>query len=301
VSTVPPGASISLCVVAKGGCDPAPFLTALREQDFRIGADVDVHLAHDEPLADPAALDAAGWQLHRCGGQPSILRLWGTAIAASTQRYVVTMDVECPPDKGWWSNLLRELGTGTRVFTGPVAPGWPPSEWMIVGYLVEYAQFHRPHHPSVHEVPGINFACERALLDSNDVLRERGWFKTFTLWRLAREQNIVASRCDEMQVVFRRKLEPRSFLRRRYLHGRCFGACRHQHPGQPPRWACVLFAPALPVLRCARVWRAAARHADLRLAYWRQLHWVVLSEIAWSWGEFLGYLLGAGDACDRLD
>jgi len=27
----------------------------------------------------------------------------------------------------------------------------------------------------------------------------------------------------------------------------------------------------------------------------------VLSEIAWSWGEFLGYLLGAGDACDRLD
>ena len=34
MSTVPPGTSISLCVVAKGGCDPAAFLTALQEQDF---------------------------------------------------------------------------------------------------------------------------------------------------------------------------------------------------------------------------------------------------------------------------
>jgi hypothetical protein len=301
VSARPPDTSISLCVVAKGRHDPVPFLKALRAQDFRVSGNVDVHLAHDAPLPDPAALEAAGWQLHRFSENMSILRLWGAAIAASTQRFVATLDIECPPDAGWWNSLLRELGAGSRVFTGPVAPGWRPSEWMIVGYLVEYAQFHRPHHPAVDEVPGINFVCERALLDSNDVLRERGLFKTFTLWRLAREQDIVAARCDEMQVVFRRQLEAKSFLRRRYLHGRCFGGCRNQQPGQPPRWACLLFAPALPVLRCARVWRAATRHADLRRAYWSQLHWVVLSEVAWSWGEFLGYLLGAGDACERLD
>jgi hypothetical protein len=301
VAALPPGTSISLCVVAKGRHDPAPFLEALRAQGFRVEGNVDVHLAHDEPLPDPAALERAGWQLHRCPEGTSILRLWGAAIAASTQRFVATLDIECPPDAGWWNTLLSELDTGKRVFTGPVAPGWRSSEWMVVGYLVEYAQFHRPHHPGVHEVPGINFVCERALLDSNDVLRQRGLFKTFTLWRLAREQKIVATRCDEMQVVFRRRLEPKSFLRRRYLHGRCFGGCRHEQPGQPLRWACVLFAPALPVLRCARIWRAARRHADLHRAYWRQLHWVVLSELAWSWGEFVGYLLGAGDACDRLD
>jgi hypothetical protein len=299
--TPPPGTSIGLCVVAKGQHDPAPFLEALLAQAFRVDANVAVHLAHDEPLSDPAALQRAGWQLHRCAEGTSILRLWGAAIAASPERFVATLDIECPPDAGWWNSLLSELGKGKRVFTGPVAPGWRPSEWMIVGYLVEYAQFHRPHHPAVHEVPGINFVCERALLDSNDVLRQRGLFKTFMLWRLAREQNIVAARCDEMQVVFRRGLEAKSFLRRRYLHGRCFGGCRHEQPGQPPHWACVLFAPALPALRCARIWRAARRHADLHHAYWRQLHWVVLSELAWSWGEFVGYVLGAGDACDRLD
>ena len=301
MSALPSDASISLCVVAKGRHDPGPFLTALRAEDFRVGANVDVHLAHDEPLPDPEALETAGWHLHRCPEDTSILRLWGAAIAESRQRFVATLDIECPPDSGWWANLLRELRSGKRVLTGPVAPGWRPSEWMIVGYLVEYAQFHRPYHPAVHEVPGINFVCERVLLDTNDVLRQRGWFKTFTLWRLAREQHIVAARCDEMQVIYRRELELRTFLRRRYLHGRCFGAYRHHQPGQPPRWACTLFAPALPILRCARIWRAAARHADLRRAYWRQLHWVVLSELAWSWGEFLGYLLGAGDACERLD
>jgi hypothetical protein len=301
VTALAPGTSISLCVVSKGRHDPAPFLKALLAQSFRVDDNVDIHLAHDEPLLDSAPLEAAGWRLHRCPGGTSILRLWGAAIAASTQRFVATLDIECPPDAGWWNSLLRELSAGKRVFTGPVAPGWRPSEWMIAGYLVEYAQFHRPHHPAVHEVPGINFVCERALLDTNEVLRQRGFFKTFTLWQLARERNIVAARCDAMQVVFRRRLEPKSFLRRRYLHGRCFGGCRHEQPSQPPRWACVLFAPALPVLRSVRIWRAARRHADLRRGYWRQLHWVVLSELAWSWGELVGYLSGAGDACDRLD
>jgi hypothetical protein len=301
VTEVVSGTSVSLCIVAKGRHDPAPFLQTLTAQGFRVADGVDVHLAHDASLPDSGALERAGWRLHRCPEGTSILRLWGAAIAASTQRFFVTLDVECPPDAGWWANLVRELATGRQVFTGPVAPGWRPSDWMIVGYLVEYAQFHRPYHTSVHEVPGINFVCERALVDSDDVLRDRGWFKTFTLWRLERESKIVVARCDAMQVVFRRVLEPRSFLRRRYLHGRCFGACRHQQRGQPPRWACALFAPALPPLRCMRVWKAARRHPDLHRGYWRQLHWVIASEIAWSWGEFLGYILGAGDACERLD
>ena len=292
---------MSLCIVAKGRPDPTGFVRALRAQAFQVGAGVEVHLAHDEPLANAAALEAAGWRLHRCPKGTSILRLWGAAIAESSQRFFATLDIECPPDSGWWPNLVRELATGKRVFTGPVDPGWRPSDWMIVGYLVEYAQFHSPYHPAVHEVPGINFVCERALVDSNEVLRQRGWFKTFTLWRLAREKNIVAARCDAMRVVFRRVLEPKSFLRRRYLHGRCFGARRHEQPGQPPRWACAVFAAALPLLRCLRVWRAARRHEDLHRGYWRQLHWVVLSELAWSWGEFVGYVAGAGDACERLD
>jgi hypothetical protein len=301
VTALPPCTSISLCVAAKGRRDPAPFLEALLAQSFRVDGNVDVHLAHDAPLPDSAPLEAAGWRLHRCPEGTSILRLWGTAIAASTQRFVATLDVECPPDAGWWHGVLRALGAGSPVFTGPVAPGWRPSEWMIVGYLVEYAQFHRPHHPAVHEVPGINFVCERALLDSSDALRRRGFFKTFTLWRLARDRNIAVKRCDDMQVVFRRRLAAKSFLRRRYLHGRCFAACRHEQPDQPPRWACVLFAPALPGLKCWRIWRAARRHRDLHRAYWRQLHWVVLSEVAWSWGELVGYVAGAGDSCARLD
>jgi hypothetical protein len=57
----------------------------------------------------------------------------------------------------------------------------------------------------------------------------------------------------------------------------------------------------LPFLRCWRIWRNSRRHANLRAAWRRQLHWIAISEIAWSWGEFIGYAFGAGKACAELD
>lgn len=293
--------SISICVAAKGECDAMPFLNALIAQGLQPDENTDIHLAHDAELSGDAELVRLGWHLHRCSPGTSILRLWGQAIAASAHSFVAVLDINCPPDTGWWNGVMREMRAGTRVFTGPVAPGWRPEQRMIAGYLVDYAQFHRPHHPSVHEVPGINFVCARELLDPPATLATRGFFKTFMLWRLAREQNLTAARCDDIQVVYRRPLAPRSFLRRRYRHGRCFAGRRFDNPNQPPRWACVAFAPFLPLLKCWRIARAARRHAELQRAYWRQIHWVMLAESAWSWGEFVGYVFGAGDACADLD
>jgi hypothetical protein len=293
--------SISICVAAKGPCDPVPFLEALRAQGLVAGTDADIHIAHDADLADSGRLAAAGCRLHRCPEGTSILRLWGIAIAASTRPMVAILDIDCPPEPGWWHGVQRALRGGGRMFTGPIIPGWGPGQREIVGYLVDYAQFHPPSHPSVHEVPGINFICARALLDPPAMLAEQGLYKTFTLWRLKRTQGLAPARHDDVRVIYRRPFQPGRFLRRRYLHGRCFAGRRHEQPGQPPRIACVAACPALPLLKCWRIWRAAARHPALRAAFGRQLYWITLCELAWSWGELVGYVLGPGHACADLD
>ena len=293
--------SISICVAAKGNCDPLRFLDALLADGFVIDAAHEVHIAHDSDLPAAEALLSAGVRLHRRPEGTSILRLWGWAIATSSHAMVAVLDVNCPPAAGWWAGVQRELRAGERIFTGSVLSGWRPDQREIVGYLVDYAQFHAPLDPSVREVPGINFICDRVLLDPAALLVDRGLFKTFTLWRLERERHIVAARHGDVQVVYRRPLHPAAFLRRRYRHGRCFAGRRFDSPGQPNRVACLLGSPILPFLKCWRIWRIARRHANLRAAWWRQLHWVALSEIAWSWGEFIGYGLGAGNACAELD
>lgn len=296
-----PSVSISICVAAKGHCDPLRFRDALLADGFVIDAAHEVYIVHDSDLPAAEVLLSAGVRLHRCPEGTSILRLWGWAIATSTHATVAVLDVNCPPASGWWEGVQRELLAGERILTGPVLSGWRPDQREIVGYLVDYAQFAAPLDPSVREVPGINFICDRALLDPPALLVERGLFKTFTLWRLERERHIVTARHDDIRVVYRRPLHPVAFLRRRYRHARCFAARRFENPGQPNRVACILGSPLLPLLKCWRIWRAARRHANLRAACWRQLHWIALSEIAWSWGEFIGYGFGAGNACAELD
>ncbi|MEO8567354.1 MAG: hypothetical protein ABI541_13290 [Betaproteobacteria bacterium] len=293
--------SVSLCVAAKGRCDPLGFLDALLADGFIIDASHDVHIAHDGDLPAVDALLSAGVRLHRRPKGTSILRLWGWTIAMSNHPTVAVLDVSCPPAAGWWDGVQRALRAGERIFSGPVVSGWRADQREIVGYLVDYAQFDPPLDPSVREVPGINFICDRSLLDPEATLVDRGLFKTFTLWRLERERHIVTARHDEVRVVYHRPLHPGAFLRRRYRHGRCFAARRFDSAGQPNRAACILGSPILPCLRCWRIWRVARRHASLRAAWWRQLHWIALSEIAWSWGEFIGYSIGAGNACDELD
>ena len=297
----PSTVSISICVAAKGPCDPLRFLDALLAQGFFTDEAHDVHMAHDADLPATERLLAAGVRLHRRPEGTSILQLWGWAIAASSQAMVAVLDVNCPPAAGWWQAVQRERRAGGRLFTGPVLPGWRPDQREIVGYLVDYVQFHAPPDPSVREVPGVNLVCDRALLEPAASLADRGFFKTFMLWRLERERRMVPVRVGDLQVIYRRPLSPGRFLRRRYRHGRCFAGLRLEQPGQPGRVACILFAPALPPLKCWRIWRAARRHANLRVAFWRHLHWIALSEIAWSWGEFIGYGFGAGRTCADLD
>lgn len=184
---------------------------------------------------------------------------------------------------------------------GPVASGWRADQAEIVGYLVDYAQFHPPLDSDVHETPGTNFFCDRSLLQPPATLIESGFYKTFTLWRLHRDRQIVPMRRNDVQVVYRRPLQMRTFLSQRYRHGRCFAGRRLEQPKQPPRLLCIAFAPTLPWLRCWRILRAARRHRELRAAFWRQLPRVILAECAWSYGEFVGYLLGSGHACSELD
>lgn len=293
--------SISICVAAKEPCDALRFLDALLADGFVIDAAHEVHIAYDGDLPAAEALRSAGVRLHRRPEGTSLLRLWGWAIAASSHPVVAVMDVNCPPAAGWWEGVRRALRAGERIFTGPVLSGWRADQREIVGYLVDYAQFHAPQDPSIREVPGINFICDRALLDSPESLVDRGLFKTFTLWRLERERHILTARHDDLAVIYRRPLHPAAFLLRRHRHGRCFAARRFDSPGQPSRAACILGSPLLPFLRCWRIWVAARRNAKLRAAWWRQLHWIALSEIAWSWGEFIGYGFGAGNSCAELD
>jgi hypothetical protein len=292
---------LSIAVAAKAPFETGPFLAALQANAVFARDDVEVHLTHDQPLRPPLMEPPANLHLHHCPEVRSILRLWGIALARASGTYVAALDVNCPPEPGWLNRVSAEIDRAIPLFFGPVEPGWPARDPRSLGYVIEYAQFKRPLARTLAEVPGNNIVCRRELLAPPAELVARGFYKTFTLWRLEREHGLVPARFDDMAVVYRKPFAMRHYLKRRLVHGRCFGGTRHSNPGQPAKLLCAAFTPLLPFLRTARIYRAVRPDDGLRTAFVRLLPRVMLAETAWSVGEFLGYARGERGACTSLD
>lgn len=293
-------ATLSLAVAAKGHFNPRSFIDALEADKIFTADNVDIHIAHDQPWILNADDLPKNVSLHACPAGTSILKLWGQALACSASDYVAVLDVYCPPAEGWLDSVKAEINKGTIIFCGPVNSGWARNDSRIVGYLAEYCQFNSPLE-EMDEVPGNNIVCKSSLLESKHDLQTKGFFKTFMMWKLEAEQSLTPSRINEMATEYKKPFKLLHYTKRRFIHGRCFGATRHDNANQPSRLSCIVFTPVLPVLRTWRIYKAACRHRNLKWAFYRFFFPIILSECAWSAGEFFGYSFGGRRFCAELD
>ena len=312
--------SLHIAIAAKGDGDIWRCVEPLL-RDYQHNISLYLHIATDRDLdpnkiltyhprlllsEDPELFSSAdaehkiALQLTRCPDNTSILKLWGIALANAKSEYVAVLDCHCPPATQWLLTVISHIEKSPPVFYGSVEPGWALSDRRIVGYLIEYAQFKSPIDCD-SEFPGNNIVFKTTLLGKRDQLVEKGFFKTFMLWQLRERNNTSPIYCDNMPVNYRKTFQLKKYLQRRILHGRCFAACRTDLANQPPRWACILFTPFLFLLRSFRIFQWLKRKPQLLRAFYRFLPVIVISEIAWSYGEFMGYSFGERGACQHLD
>jgi hypothetical protein len=265
--------------------------------------------AHAELRVRASRVPAVHLRLHR--GHHTPMQLWGLAMARACGSHVAVLDVRDPPGAGWvqaWSDAPRD-----HIVWGPVNPGRLDTRVSRAAYLREYGHFFGPlelgplefgpqEEREASELPGNNVVFPRELLPPPGDLARDGFWKTLHLERLARleKRDLPVAVANRMTVVLQRHYRLAPYLRRCYLHGRCYGGCRLKEPGAPPRLLCLAFTPALPVLRTVRVVRRDRAKATRTGWLGRSLGAIVLAEIAWSAGEFAGYAWGEGEACDRL-
>ncbi len=319
MSSVKPN-SVHIAIAAKGESDLSRCLEAL-SQKHNLNMTLAVHIAHDQDLDISSILqsDSRFLQLAcpdqsdnlddtsriiikttRCPESTSILKLWGVALADASAQYVAVIDSSCPPSNDWLPTVAKNISKAIPVFYGSVEPGWPLSCRHSIGYLIEYAQFKSPVECD-SEFPGNNIVFKTTLLESRQALINAGFFKTFMLWKLKQTHNTSPIYCTNMPVIYNKKFNFRHYIKRRKEHGRCFAGCRHKQDNQPPKWACILFTPLLFLLRTLRIYNWLKPKPQLFKAFLRFLPIIISSEIAWSYGEFLGYSFGEKDACRYLD
>lgn len=282
---------LSIAIAAKGACDSAHFWQAFGEATFHDASKVEICLAYD----DPATLKGIPGYVHTYPMEgASLFQLWGEAAVHASAPYIALLHIHAPPAPGWIDVVLAAITDGFPAYQGPVEHSYSAGDHRIVGYLVEYAQFHRPVAAKLTEVPGNNLIFDRKAFRQADHPATQTLSKTklVSQWR---KEGIAPRRIDAV-VVHDRPFNLARYATRRFRHGRTYAHGRSYSWNFASRILAIGFTPFLPWLRIYRILSHARRVPALRKAARRNLLRMIIAEIAWSFGEFVAYLgLGHGD------
>ncbi len=216
----------------------------------------------------------------------SVPEMRWAALRVTSGDLVAAVESRCIPDSDWLKKLAsahakhpEAAGIGGFVWTAPASA-------LAEGlYFCEYGQYAPPVDCGLtKELSGANLSYKRAALERERDLLDAGCWETLIHLRW-RDQGIPLALCDA-GVRFENSMTPANILRQRFDYGRNYAANR-----AVPRVVFALASPALPFLLTARSARSAWRKGMAR-RFWKCAGYVFAFNIAWSAGEFWGYLFG---------
>lgn len=226
--------------------------------------------------------------------------LWGAGIARARGDRVGITETRTVPSPTWVRDVLAAWDPSRPIVGGAVEPSQPRSVVSWGAYFCDYGQFMRPlRRGQADELPGNNTVFERALLDVAPALAHPAFWKTYWCQALAAEG--VSLWADPAFVVVDAKtyrLAP--LLVRRFRHGRCFAGMRNAGLGPARRALYAAASPALPVVFLSRILRRLVPKRRYRAELLKSAPVIGLAVAAWSLGEAVGYVAGAGSSCDHV-
>jgi glycosyltransferase involved in cell wall biosynthesis len=267
-------------------------LESLRRQSLREAAEIIVADSStdgtDEMIRDQFP-EVRLLHTERPAGLPELMR---DALKSARGRIVAVTDPWCTFPEDWLEKVRRAHNSEFAVIGGAVENGCTDRiiDWAC--YFADYGAFMLPAEKKETPVlPGNHVSYKReAVVAALDAMQD-GFRKTLFHWDLAR-RGVRFLFNPELVARWARRNSFGDFARRYFHNGRAFAAVRSKRISSLERAARALTAPALPVLLLIQRLRAVLgkrRHLARVLA---TVPLVAVFVIAWSAGEFLGYLAG---------
>lgn len=252
----------------------------------------DILVVHDPHLEDIAAMSGEHPDVRFVAnaGQRTPLELAARAVAEASGELVLLTEDHCVPAPGWVRAMAEAQAEDRAVVGGAVEPlpGTTDADWAF--YLVDYYRYMPPVSEGPSPTLTVCNASYRAdrLAEIADVWRDIFHETAINEALSARFGTLWL--CPEARVAMRRHVRLRDALYERYAFGRLFGCTRLQFQPAWRRWYYVAFAPVLPILLLGRMKAASFRSWTNAVRFLRALPYTAALVVAWSWGEWLGYL-----------
>lgn len=239
--------------------------------------------------------------LLRRAGVVSLPQLLGIGMAHARGRLVAVTEGSCTFDPHWAANAIAAHATTSNpAIGGRVEPAADLQALELALFFCDYGQFLPPLAAGpTHDLPGNNAVFKRDVLNAGSDFAQSGFWKTRFCQQLEAQGHRL--RADPtLLVYYHRRINWGELIRRRYRHGRCFGAMRARSAAGWLRIAYALAAPLMPALLTYKLWRRVWPKRLYRRAFMRTFPLSVLVLTLWSIGEGMGNLFGAGDTCEQL-
>ena len=203
---------------------------------------------------------------------------------------VLAIEDHCVPEPDWIRVLSRAVTPDRGAVGGTIEPDarLSPLGWAF--YYVDFFRYMRPVvEGPAHSISHCNVAYRRAALEAIRSSWEGGFHETAAHETLRRRFGALWLIPDATVHMGRNVALPAA-IRERYQLGRLYGARRLEFASPAKRFLFALAAPALPVLLLARYATKAVQRMDILRQFIRCLPDLAVLTLAWSWGEWLGYL-----------
>jgi hypothetical protein len=269
-------------------------LGAVARQDYP--GPIDVVVAYDPALRgiDALAVSFPSVRFAANTGQRTPLELASRAIRESRGRIVLLTEDHCVPHGDWVRRLAGELRPGRAAAGGVVelADGATATDWAF--YFVDFFRYSDPVVDGDSPTLTVcNVAYRRADLQTLD---DPPWAEFFheTAVNDALRQRLGALHLSPgPRVTMRRHVGLVAATRERYSFGRLFGCTRLRCETSSVRR--LMFrtgAPLLPLVLMRRMIVKACRSPESRRQLVKGFLPLLAMVLAWSYGEWLGYLTG---------
>lgn len=219
-------------------------------------------------------------------------RLWSEGISESRGPVVALTISECSAVPAWASAMIEAISGGAAVAGGPFSLTANASTLDAAVFFLRYSAFlSEGSHSTTEQIAGDNCVYSRAALEIGSWTRASGFWE-HEVNKLLKQKGIPFAWVPRAIVQFGDGGGLTSNARRRFTHGRLFGASRTEHGESALR-----IAVAAPLVPFVLFGRAAARAWPTR-QYRRRLigslpAFAVLS-VSWALGEAVGAMGGSG-------
>jgi len=196
------------------------------------------------------------------------------------------------PDANWAAALVREHAQPYAAIGGAMENGIDRAlNWAV--YFGDFGRYQNPVYRGPSEfVSDANVCYKRAALERV----ADAWAETYSESRvhaaLAKQGEQIALSPEVVMHQHRLGLHLGPALVERYVWGRSYAAVRIALVGTARRLVFAALCPLLPFVLLLRQWGNVMRTKRNRGAFLKALPLTFLLDVAWSWGEFAGYVTG---------